>query len=130
MATINQQRAAKRVKEAIEKGEKIDGGDILENIGYSLAIAKNPKMVFESKGFQEALKELGFSIEAADLTVAKILRTGKEENQIRAAQEIYKRTAAYAPERSVSVTVSLDPKTQELAKNYEQKLKDVLAQPS
>jgi len=95
MPTINQERAAKRVKEVIEKGEKIDGGDILENIGYSKSIAKNPKLIFQSKGFQEALKSLGFSVGAADMTIAKILRTGKEENQIKASQEIYKRFGAY-----------------------------------
>ena len=94
--TPNQERAAQSVVQKIKDRELIDGGDILEDIGYSKGIQKNPKMVFKSKGFQEALKRLGFSIEAADMTIAKILRTGKEENQIKASQEIYKRTGAYA----------------------------------
>ena len=92
----NQERAAKEVAKAIKSKKLIEGKSILAEIGYGKGIQKNPKMVFGSKGFKEALKRLGFSIEAADLTIAKILRTGKEENQIKASQEIYKRTGAYA----------------------------------
>ena len=73
----------------------MDGKDVLAFVGYAKGMQKNAGKVFKSKGFKEALKELGFSIEAADMTIAKILRTGKEENQIRASQEIYKRLGAY-----------------------------------
>lgn|SRR3990167_9261506 len=108
MPTLNQQKAAISVKEAMESGEKTDGGSILEKIGYSPSIAKNPKMIFKSKGFKEALKQLGFSVGAADMTVAKILRTGKEENQLRASDMIYKRFAAYEePEGGKSTTIQV-----------------------
>src|SRR3990167_4772929 len=96
MPTLNQERVAQRVKEVVEKGEAVDGKDILAFVGYAPGMHANPKMVFESKGFKEAMKKLGFSVEAADMTMAKILRTGKEENKIRAGQEIYKRLGAYA----------------------------------
>ena len=96
--TTRQRKAARKLKEVIENNQNLEGNEILTIVGYSDAIAKNPKIVFESAGFKKALKELGFSIDAADLTIAKILRTGKEENQIKAAKEIYKRTGAYKSE--------------------------------
>lgn len=108
LPTIRQQRAARKVKEVLESGEELEGKDILTIVGYSDGIARSPKTVFASKGFQRALKNLGFSIEAADLTVAKILRTGKEENQLKASDQIYKRLSAYAPEKHIVGTVSLN----------------------
>ena len=116
MPTLNQQRTAEKVKEVVEKGEAIDGKDVLAFIGYAPGIQKNPKMVFESKGFKEAMKKLGFSIEAADMTIAKILRTGKEENQIKASQEIYKRLSAYAPEKHVNVVIEFTEEERERAR--------------
>jgi hypothetical protein len=104
MPTLKQRKAAQRTKDVLENKLNEDGGTILENVGYSLAIAKNPKYVFESKGFKVALEELGFSVEAADMTMAKILRTGKEENQIKAGQEIYKRLGAYEQGDSPKIT--------------------------
>lgn len=93
--TVRQRRAAKKTKEVIDKNLPMDGKAILVSSGYSDSIAKNPKVVFESEGFKMALEDLGFSVKAADMMMAKILRTGKEENQIRAGQEIYKRLGAY-----------------------------------
>ena len=107
MPTINQQKAAKKFKEVLEGKEDLDGAGILESIGYSKAIAKNPKMVFQSKGFQEAIRHLGFSVESADLMVAKILRTGKEENRLNAADKIYKRLSAYAPEKRLNLNANI-----------------------
>ena len=95
MSTIKQERTAIKTKEVIEKNLDMTGGQILEFIGYSDGIVKNPQMVFNSEGFKAAMKQLGFSVSAADLTIAKILQTGKEENQIKASQEIYKRLGAY-----------------------------------
>lgn len=95
MPTIKQRKAANKVVDLIKNGEDMTGAQILDFIGYSKAIQKNPKMVFDSDGFKEAMAVLGFSIEAADMAIAKILRTGKEENRIRASQEVYKRLGAY-----------------------------------
>ena len=99
MATLLQKKTANKTKKVIEGKINMTGGQILEYIGYSKAIAKNPKMVFQSKGFLEALKNLGFSLEAADLTVAKILQFGREENKLKASDQIYKRLSGYTPEK-------------------------------
>ena len=76
--TVRQRRAARKTKEVIDKNLSMDGKAILVSSGYSDSIAKNPKVVFESDGFKMALEDLGFSVKAADMTMAKILRTGKE----------------------------------------------------
>ena len=111
MSTIGQKRAALRTKEAIEKQESISGGEILEFSGFSEAIQKNPQVVFNSPGFKKALEDLGFSLTAADLTVAKVLRTGRDESQLNAAKEIYKRLGGYAPERSVNLNLNRTDET-------------------
>lgn len=38
-----------------------DLGVILEDIGYSKSIALNPQMVLESKGFKQAVRDLGLT---------------------------------------------------------------------
>ena len=116
MPTINQERTAKEVEEVIKSGELKDGKDILAVIGYSKAIQKNPKMVFSSKGFQEAMKRLGFSLEAADLAVSKILRTGKEENRLKASDQVYKRLGGYSPEKHLNVNIDIKDKERAEAK--------------
>ena len=108
MATIRQRKAAQIFKETLESKNNLEKGEILEISGYSAAIQKNPQYVFESEGFKEALEELGFSLKAADMTVAKILRTGKEENQLRASEQIYKRLGGYAAEKHDIRTLSVE----------------------
>lgn len=105
MPTLNQQRAAQKLKEVVEKNLDIDGGSLLKSVDYGIGFQRSPGRVFKSKGFQEALKRLGFSLEAADMTVAKILRTGKEENQLKASDQIYKRLGGYQtdPEGSTKI---------------------------
>ena len=116
MPTTRQRKAAKTLKEVIEGKDTKEGGEILDISGYSEAIQKNPGVVFNSKGFQEALKQLGFSLEAADMTVAKILQIGKEENRLRASDQIYKRLSGYAPEKHIVGTVSLNKLLDDAAK--------------
>lgn len=55
MATEMQKRAVEATLENIGRERPISKQNILRKAGYSEAIAKNPDMVFESKGFQELL---------------------------------------------------------------------------
>lgn len=117
MANIRQQKTALKVKEVIEKNLDMNKGEILRMVGYSPKYSNYPKLVFESKGFKEALAQLGFSVEGADMTIAKILRTGKEENQLRAGDMIYKRLGAYQQtEGNKTLIVNI---SSESAKRYE-----------
>lgn len=57
------------------------------------------------KGVQESLEELGFHPDHAKRVVTRILDTGKEENQIRAADMIFKVHGSYAAEKNITVNV-------------------------
>lgn len=57
MPTPNQEAAAKETLENLGKGKKVSLGKILRKHGYSEAVAKNPKIVTESKGWQQLLEE-------------------------------------------------------------------------
>ena len=120
MSTLNQERAARKVKEVIEKNLDIDGGKLLKSVDYGIGFQRSPGRVFKSKGFRKALKKLGFSIEAADMVVAKILRTGKEENQLKASDQVYKRLGGYQQEpdggNKTQINILFIDKT--LAKRY------------
>ncbi len=55
MPTENQQKAFNKTMEKLGNDEKVDMGDILKESGYSDAVVKNPKVVTESKGWQELM---------------------------------------------------------------------------
>lgn len=61
MPTKRQETAAQKTLESI--GTDKSKGEILRESGFSEAIAKNPKIVMESKGFKEALKPFEDKIE-------------------------------------------------------------------
>ena len=116
MPTINQERTAQKVKESLQDNKNISGGELLKQVGYGGNIQRYPKRVFDSKGFQEAMGKLGFSLEAADLAVTKILHTGKEENRLRASDQIYKRLGGYSPEKRINIEVIITAEERALAK--------------
>ncbi|MDI6820943.1 MAG: hypothetical protein QMD65_02065 [Patescibacteria group bacterium] len=105
--SIKQRKAARKLRDVFEQNLYMEGGEILEEVGYKESITKNPQMVFRSEGFQLALKELGFSIEAADMVVGKILRTGKDENKLKASDQIYKRLGGYSPEKRQVISINI-----------------------
>ncbi len=55
---------------------------------------------------QEELENLGFDAESAKKVVTNILKRGKEENRLKAAQEIFKVTGSYAPDKHLNMTIS------------------------
>lgn len=57
MPTENQKAAVKETLENLGKGKKVSMGKILRKHGYSEAVVKNPKIVTESKGWQQLLEE-------------------------------------------------------------------------
>ena len=58
MGTIKQKKAAEEIAKSMKWKESKTAGEILEKVGYSEAIAKNPKMVLESEGFLEEFEKL------------------------------------------------------------------------
>ena len=58
MATLKQQTAFKKVSENIGITNPKTSGEILLESGYSKSISESPKVVFQSKGFQELLNQI------------------------------------------------------------------------
>ena len=108
-ATLKQKKVAKEIVRNLNIDKPKTAGEILENIGYSKAIAKNPKMVLESEGVQTELKALGFDIEIAKSVVAEILQdeTIEPQHRIKAASEVFKVTGAYAAEKHVNISLAI-----------------------
>ena len=57
MATAKQKRAVEKMVENGGKDNPQPVGEILREVGYSEAIAKNPQKITESKGFKKLLDE-------------------------------------------------------------------------
>jgi hypothetical protein len=60
-ATLKQKRAVEEVIKVIKGMSKATKQEVLEKVGYSKGIAKSPKRVIESKGFQELMDQYGLS---------------------------------------------------------------------
>lgn len=129
MFTPRQEKLADEIIKNSQREKPLNKGEMLEKVGYaeSTRLAKSGDII-ESEGVQEALVKKGFSIDKAKEVVADIL-TGektKDENKLRAADMIFKVQGGYAPEKHESVNVNintLDERSLELAKEYEEKLK-------
>ncbi len=119
MATELQKKLAINIVKNAKRKRPLNKGQLVEASGYSHTTAiKQLPAVFEQKGVQEELEALGFDLESAKAVVKKILTTGKEENRLKAAIEIFKVVGAYAPDKSISLNLEADvsDRIKELAK--------------
>jgi hypothetical protein len=108
MATQRQKKLAKAIVENAIKDKPETAGQLLENVGYSQHLVKQPGRIINQEGVKEELAKYHFTLEEADNVVARLLSTGeKEETQIKAADLIYKRLGGYAPEKSINVNVQV-----------------------
>jgi len=113
MGTLRQKKLAKRIAQNLSGEIHETAGEMLANVGYSKSVAKaKPQEIIDSEGVKEELEILGISIAEADEVVRRILHTSqKEENQLKAAEQIYKRLGAYkdtekgAPQLNVGVII-------------------------
>lgn len=105
MATQRQKKLAQAIIRNTQTADPLNTGQMLESVGYAKSVALHkPKEIIEQKGVQDELKNLGFDIDSAKRVVTHILQKGKEENRLRAAQEIFKVSGEYAPEKHLVVT--------------------------
>lgn len=58
MATPKQIKAAKKISENIGKDKPAPMGKVLQEAGYSPSTSESPKLVTESKGFQELMEDM------------------------------------------------------------------------
>ncbi len=129
MSTIKQEKAFEKV---VENGGNVSKA--MREAGYSPETAKTPQKLTDSKGWLELLEEhLPDSLitEKHRQLLTKTDAEGNiDVNAVRPAIDMaYKLKGKYAPEKSVNLNmeaVITDPKAFELAKEYEQKLKESL----
>ena len=96
MATLKQKKVAKELVKALKTDKPPSAGAVLKSVGYGTGLQSQPKRVLKSKGVQEALNELGFTVDGADGVVKKILYKSKREDfRLKAADLVYKRLGAY-----------------------------------
>lgn len=107
MATIKQKRAAKLLIDNLQAKEPLTGGEIVVNSGYGVSMKKNPQVILESEGVKEELITVyGFDPDRAKQVVGRILEEGEENNQLKAADMIFKVHSTYAPEKSINLNVN------------------------
>lgn len=58
MASENAKAVAREVLENLGKGKRVILGKIVKKKGYSVAVAKNPKIVTDTKSYQNEIKPL------------------------------------------------------------------------
>lgn len=128
--TMMQERIADALVENTKLDRPLNRKEILLKAGYSEKTAKAvPSAILNQEGVRTALAARGFTVEAADDVVAEILhkREAKDNDRLKAADMIYDRLGAKAPEKSVSVAVSMDSKDfaeyEKLANKYDEEMR-------
>jgi len=120
MSTLLQENLAKEIILQQKHKTRAFKKDLLVKAGYGKVTAEaNPEKIIKRKGVLEALEKYGFTIERADNQVTRILHEGREENRLRAADMVYSRLNAYAPEKHLNVNLNASMKelsTEELEK--------------
>jgi len=97
--TLKQQKIAKAVVDNLQGKNHDTAKVMLVNAGYGKGVAKSPKRVFKSKGFKKELKRLGFDEDSAKKVVTEIMIEGKEENRLRATDQVFKVHGSYATDK-------------------------------
>lgn len=102
MATEKQKKVAKELAKNVKRKKPVSAGKMLENVGYSKHLVKQPKRVIDSNGVKEELKVLGFTLEAADKVVKSIMdNEDLDPNpRLKASDQMYKRLGGYAPTKT------------------------------
>lgn len=128
MANLLQKKLARELIKDMQPGVvPREAKVLLQQVGYSRSIATDqPGRTIEGIGVQQELKKLGFSVDEADSRVGFLLNNAEEEpTSLKAADMIYKRLGAYAPDKhetkTLNVNVEMTPRL--LALKDEMKLK-------
>ena len=113
MATQKQKKVAQILVNNLSIDKPLNGGEVLEKVGYSKNLVKQPGRVIQSVGVQEELKNLGFDSDNAKRVVAEILNkeNAQDKDRLKAADMIFDVHGDKAPEKHITVVkkvVSID----------------------
>ena len=130
MSTERQKALARTIVENSTLDKPLNGGEMLEKVGYSPNLVKQPGRIIEADGVQEELERLGFTEYNAKSVVSEILLDSEADksSRLKAADMVFKVQGSYAPEKKdVALTGTIEStRGSELAKEFEERLKETL----
>ena len=112
MATLRQKNLAKKIIEITNSGVPISAGKLLKDTGYSDSSQIQPARIINTQGVQKALEDYGFTEDNAKKQVASILNYKvlneliTPENQLRAADMVFKAFGTYTEKPLVNVNIN------------------------
>ena len=133
MSTQRQKKLAKAIVENLASDKPKTSGELLENVGYSEHLVKQPGRIIEAEGVQSELIALGFSEDNAKLVVGEVLLNQEEDAnaRLKAADMIFKVNGTYAPEKSINLNANINapitPKVKAVIGKFEDELFNTLA---
>ncbi len=101
MSTQRQKKLARLIVENASLDKPLNGGRMLEKVGYSKNLVKQPGRVLNADGVQEELEILGFTEANAKKVVQEIMLDEKADrpSRLKAADMVFKVQGTYAPEK-------------------------------
>lgn len=123
--TPKQQRLAKELIKNAKAKKPLNSGQLLENVGYSANLVKQPGRIIEQAGVKTELAILGFSEERAKQVVGEILekKDAQDKDRLKAADMVFDVFGTKAPTKNLNVQVNLDNREE-----VEKALEKVLAE--
>jgi len=115
MPTVKQRKLAKVIIENSTLDKPENAGQMLEKVGYSKHLVKQPSRVINTEGVQEALEEYGFTIENAKMVVSEIMLNPNIDPsaRLKATDQVFKVKDGYAATKSVNINIGLSKEDQE-----------------
>jgi hypothetical protein len=107
MPTAKQQKVAELIIENTKLDQPLNGGEMLEKVGYSEGLQKHPDRIISSAGVQDALEVAGFNQRSAKGVVSEIMLNPKADNasRLKATDQVFKVTGAYETDNSKSINI-------------------------
>lgn len=107
--TQRQKRVARKLVDNLTLDKPLTAGEMLENVGYSKHLVKQPGRIIQSDGVQTELIALGFDPDNAKKVVGDILddETIEPQHRLKAAEQVFKVSGSYAAEKHVNVSLQV-----------------------
>lgn len=118
MSTVRQRKLAKVIIENSTLDKPLNGGQMVEKVGYAKSLVDYPKKVIDTEGVQEALEEYGFTIENAKMVVSEIMLNSDVDPsaRLKATDQVFKVKDGYAATKSVNINIGISEEARERSK--------------
>lgn len=91
MPTVKQRLAIQKVKKALEKGENVNMGKIMREVGYSETTSKVPQVITESKTWLETMKDIDWGLQLKQIEdLGDIRLNNDKDNALKAKDMLFK----------------------------------------